>query len=50
MQNVVPKFSRTPGSIRHAGPRLGEHTREIYADWLDISDAELEQLAADGVI
>ena len=23
---VVPKFSRTPGSIIHAGPSLGEHT------------------------
>ena len=23
---VVPKFSRTPGSIRTPGPRLGEHT------------------------
>ncbi len=23
---VVPKFSRTPGSIRSAGPALGEHT------------------------
>jgi crotonobetainyl-CoA:carnitine CoA-transferase CaiB-like acyl-CoA transferase len=50
MQNVVPKLSRTPGMIRHAGPRLGEHTREIYADWLDVNDAELEQLSADGVI
>ena len=26
MQNVVPKLSRTPGGIRHAGPQLGEHT------------------------
>lgn len=50
MQNVVPKLSRTPGRIRHAGPRLGEHTRAVYADWLDMSDAELEQLTADGVI
>jgi crotonobetainyl-CoA:carnitine CoA-transferase CaiB-like acyl-CoA transferase len=50
MQNVVPKLSRTPGGIRHAGPRLGEHTREVYSDWLDVSDAELDQLTADGVI
>jgi formyl-CoA transferase len=26
MLGVVPKFSRTPGSIRDVGPELGEHT------------------------
>ncbi len=26
MLGVVPKFSRTPGSIRDVGPNLGEHT------------------------
>ncbi len=26
MSGVVPKFSRTPGSIRDVGPDLGEHT------------------------
>ena len=26
MLGVVPKFSRTPGSIRDVGPVLGEHT------------------------
>jgi len=26
---VVPKLSGTPGTIRHAAPRLGEHTREV---------------------
>jgi crotonobetainyl-CoA:carnitine CoA-transferase CaiB-like acyl-CoA transferase len=26
MLGVVPKFSRTPGSIRDVGPTLGEHT------------------------
>ena len=26
MLGVVPKFSRTPGSITDVGPRLGEHT------------------------
>jgi crotonobetainyl-CoA:carnitine CoA-transferase CaiB-like acyl-CoA transferase len=50
MQNVVPKLSRTPGGIRHAGPRLGEHTREVYADWLGVSDGELAQLTTEGVI
>jgi crotonobetainyl-CoA:carnitine CoA-transferase CaiB-like acyl-CoA transferase len=26
MLGVVPKFSRTPGSIADVGPDLGEHT------------------------
>ena len=26
MLGVVPKFSRTPGSITDVGPTLGEHT------------------------
>jgi crotonobetainyl-CoA:carnitine CoA-transferase CaiB-like acyl-CoA transferase len=34
MQNVTPKLSRTPGAIRHAGPRTGEHAEEILRDWL----------------
>ena len=29
MQNVFPLLSRTPGAIRHAGPRLGEHSGEV---------------------
>ena len=31
MTGVVPKFSRTPGSVRDVGPALGEHTAEILA-------------------
>ena len=31
-QNVVGKFSRTPGFIRHVGPRLGQHNLEILID------------------
>lgn len=29
MQGVVPKLSRTPGSIAHGAPRLGEHNDEV---------------------
>ena len=34
MQNVAAHLSRTPGKVRHAGPKLGEHTEEILRDWL----------------
>jgi crotonobetainyl-CoA:carnitine CoA-transferase CaiB-like acyl-CoA transferase len=50
MQNVTPKLSRTPGSIRHAGPLLGEHTHRVLGDWLGVSDEEMQALEADGVI
>lgn len=42
MQNVVGKLSRTPGQIRSAGPRLGEHNREVLIDRLGFSEAELK--------
>ena len=47
---VVPRLSRTPGAVKHRAPTLGEHNQEIYGGLLGISDAELKQLAADGVI
>jgi len=50
MQNVTPKLSRTPGRIRHAGPRLGQHTEEILRGWLDIDDEELKRLEESGVL
>jgi crotonobetainyl-CoA:carnitine CoA-transferase CaiB-like acyl-CoA transferase len=42
MQNVVGNFSRTPGTIRRAGPRLGEHNREVLMDELGFTEAELK--------
>jgi crotonobetainyl-CoA:carnitine CoA-transferase CaiB-like acyl-CoA transferase len=42
MQDVVGKFSRTPGRIRGAGPRLGQHNREILVEALGFSSDELE--------
>jgi crotonobetainyl-CoA:carnitine CoA-transferase CaiB-like acyl-CoA transferase len=43
MQNVVGGLSRTPGEIRHAGPRLGEHNRQVLIDELGFSEAELRE-------
>ena len=42
MQNVVGNFSRTPGAIRRAGPRLGEHNREVLVEELGFSESELK--------
>jgi crotonobetainyl-CoA:carnitine CoA-transferase CaiB-like acyl-CoA transferase len=41
MQNVVGKLSRTPGTIRHTGPRLGEHNRAVLVDLLGFAEAEV---------
>ena len=49
MQSVVPVFSRTPGSIRQAGPALGEHNAEIYGA-LGVSEQERGRLKDEGVI
>ena len=32
MQNAIGRLSATPGGIRHAGPRLGEHNRAVLVD------------------
>ena len=44
------KLSATPASVRRPGPSLGEHNKEILKHVLDVSDAELAELATAGVI
>jgi crotonobetainyl-CoA:carnitine CoA-transferase CaiB-like acyl-CoA transferase len=48
--NVVPRLSKTPGSVDRLGPRLGEANLDIYKERLGLSDAELEALSRKGVI
>ena len=50
MPAPLPKLKRTPGRIAHAGPPLGQHNAEVYGRLLNLSDSDLEALAADGVI
>ncbi|UOR10218.1 CaiB/BaiF CoA transferase family protein [Halobacillus amylolyticus] len=47
---VVPKFSKTPGAIRHRAPDLGEHNDEIYSGSLGLSTEEVKQLKEKGII
>lgn len=42
MQNVVGRFSRTPGGIRHAGPKLGSSNRNVLIDELGFTEEELK--------
>ncbi|HIM36494.1 MAG TPA: CoA transferase [Dehalococcoidia bacterium] len=50
MVGVVPKFSATPGAVKHAGPTLGEHNRHIYGSWLGFNQEKLNELTGRGVI
>jgi formyl-CoA transferase/CoA:oxalate CoA-transferase len=50
MTGTPMKFTRTAGAIRTPPPLLGEHTRSILADDVGLSDAEIADLRARGVI
>jgi crotonobetainyl-CoA:carnitine CoA-transferase CaiB-like acyl-CoA transferase len=49
MHTVVPRLSATPGAIRSAAPRLGEHSLEILAG-LGINEERIKQLQANKTI
>ena len=46
---VPVKFSATPGGITRGAPLLGEHTREVLAEY-GYSEAEVEALIGDGAV
>lgn len=47
MHAVVPRLAGTPGSIRSAAPRLGQHTKEVLAEL--VPDANWAELHEQGV-
>ncbi|MGH2372906.1 MAG: CaiB/BaiF CoA transferase family protein [bacterium] len=44
------RFDAAGARVDRAGPRLGEHTREVLHDLLGMSDAELARLHDEGVL
>jgi formyl-CoA transferase len=50
MAGIVPRFSATPGSVRHTGPELGEHTRDVLRELAGLSDEQITTLAARGLV
>jgi len=50
LQNVIPRLSESPGSIRHLGPDLGAHNHEIYVNELGHSEEELQEWKVSGVV
>ena len=39
---IVPKLSATPGAIRSAAPKLGEHTDEVLLD-LGFTSSQIDE-------
>jgi len=50
MTGVVPRFTQTPGTIRHAGPALGEHTDEVLHELLGLGCDEIASLRSGGAV
>jgi CoA:oxalate CoA-transferase len=48
--NTPIKLSRTPGRVDRLAPELGENTRDVLSDLLDISEDELDKLSESGII
>ena len=50
MQNVAPKLSETPGSIRSPSPEMGQHNDEVYRGLLGLDEARYAALKAAKVV
>jgi crotonobetainyl-CoA:carnitine CoA-transferase CaiB-like acyl-CoA transferase len=50
VQNVVPKFSATPGSVDFLGHKLGEDNDEILGGELGLSKQKLKELKDAGIV
>jgi alpha-methylacyl-CoA racemase len=46
---IALKLSNTPGSVRHLGPRLGQHTDEVLSA-LGYDEAEKQRLHEQGIV
>ncbi len=50
MANVSPKLSESPGEIRWVGPELGEHTHDVLGAVCGLTDAQIDELRAAGIV
>jgi formyl-CoA transferase len=51
MPGVIPRFSATPGAVRHAGHHEpGAFNDDVFGSLLGLSEEERQRMAADGVI
>ncbi len=49
-QAPFPRLARHPTPVPSGAPRLGEHNREVWCDLVGLSETELTDLAARGVV
>lgn len=47
---AIERTVRPAGGVKGPVPRLGEHTREVLAEWAGVEQAEANELAAAGAI
>jgi crotonobetainyl-CoA:carnitine CoA-transferase CaiB-like acyl-CoA transferase len=46
----VPRLTRTPGTVDHAGPGHGQHNDEVFLSELGLDETEYDRLREEGVI
>jgi len=49
-QAPFPRLAKLPAAVPRGAPRLGEHNREVWCDLVGLSEDELADLAARGVV
>ena len=50
VQNVVPKFSRNPGEVRHTARDIGADNATVFGEYLGLDADELALLAEKDII
>lgn len=50
LPNTPVRLSRTPGGISGSSPDMGQHTREVLSELLDLDDARLDDLLAREIV
>jgi crotonobetainyl-CoA:carnitine CoA-transferase CaiB-like acyl-CoA transferase len=50
MHGITVTLGETPGAVRRPSPLVGEHTREVAAEWLSWSPERCDELIGKRVI